>query len=267
MIRRIAPSLAVAALLATGCATSQPAGARLQSPVRLVAPELVAWEPDGPFDLKLAVFNGLAMQIDIVEAKVEEAQVTLFRPDGSVACKTRNPARKTYEVWAIRRLRSGTSMEIKLDLRSECRNVVPGAYRYEAMYVANNAFKASAALYQGTFTESGRVLVREGATKLAYEDLRAALDAKPDAATPAATPGDAAPAPAVAEAPAPEPAVSAAEIRACVDRELAARDLNAYGDPKGTSYRSGPPVDEFGRILYVASRNPAIRHVCGIPKF
>ncbi|HYD52383.1 MAG TPA: hypothetical protein VEA99_07140, partial [Gemmatimonadaceae bacterium] len=82
MVRRIAPTLAAAALLVAGCASSQSAGG-YQAPIRLTVPELVAWEVDGPFDLKLVVFNGTSMQIQIVGMKEEAAQVTLFRPDGT----------------------------------------------------------------------------------------------------------------------------------------------------------------------------------------
>jgi hypothetical protein len=280
MIRRVAPSIAAAALLAAGCASTSSAGG-YQAPIRMNAPELVGWEPEGPFDLKLVVFNGTAMQIQLVGAKPEAAQVTLLGEDGKVACKTPNPVKKPFDIWWIRKLNAGTGMEVRVDVRSSCKDLPPGAYRYEAIYVANPAYGASASLYQGTFgPEKGQVLVREGATKMKYEDLRAALEAKPAAATPAAaaatpegaaTPAEAATPAASAAEPAPaaarEPAVSPAEIRACVDRELAERGLNAYGDPKGTVYDSGTPVDEYGRILYVASRNPGIRQVCGIPKF
>ncbi|HET6437843.1 MAG TPA: hypothetical protein VFG59_07270 [Anaeromyxobacter sp.] len=87
------------------------------------------------------------------------------------------------------------------------------------------------------------------------------------AAAPAASPAPAAPAPAASVPPAP-PAkpLNPDAVRACVDRELAARGLNAYGDPQGTKYDQ-PPVAEGGRILYVASRNVDIRVACGIPGF
>lgn len=284
MIRRFAPSIAAAALVVSGCASTPPAGG-YQAPIRMNAPELVAWEPDGPFDLKLVVFNGTAMQIELVGAKAEAAQVKLFRPDGSVACKTRNPVKKTYDIWWIRKLNAGTGMDLRFDVRDECKDLKPGVYRYEAIYVANNAFGAPAHLYQGIFgPETGRVLLAEGATKLKFEELRAALDAKPAEAPASTVPAAAQTAPAAEGAPratdgavpaaaeqpveaAPAAALSPAEIRACVDRELVARELNAYGDPKGTVYNSGTPVDEYGRILYVASRNPGIRYACGIPKF
>jgi len=283
MVRRIAPTLAAAALLVAGCASSQSAGG-YQAPIRLTVPELVAWEVDGPFDLKLVVFNGTSMQIQIVGMKEEAAQVTLFRPDGTVACKTKNPAKKTYDIWWIRKLNAGTGMDLRLDLHSTCRDLKPGTYRYEVIYVSNPAHGAPAHMYQGIFgPETGRILVAEGATKLKYEELRAALDAKPGeppapSAAPAADAAAQADAGVAAPAAQPQPekpadaasttaAAAPTDIRACVDRELADRGLNAYGDPKGTIYNSGTPVDEYGRILYVASRNPGIRHACGIPKF
>jgi hypothetical protein len=291
MVRRFAPSIAaLAALAASGCATTS-SSEGYQAPIHMQAPEYVAWEPEGPFDLKLTVFNGTKMQIEIVGMKEEAAQVTLRRADGAVACRTPNPAKKTYDIWWTRKLNAGSGMELKLDVRDYCRDLAPGVYRYEVIYVANNAAGAKGSFYQGIFgPETGHVLVREGATKLKYEDLRAALDqpnaapaqaaaepavapapaaaaAEPAQAQPAAatTTAAAQPVPAAAE---PEaPALSPKEIRACVDRELAARGLNAYGDPKGTVYDGGSPVDEYGRILFVASRNPAIRRACGIPRF
>ncbi len=297
MTRRFSPSIesaallaagcAAAALLAAGCATSNSSAGGYQAPIRMNAPELVAWEPDGPYDLDLVIVNGTSMQIQILAAKPEAAQVTLFRPDGTVACKTPNPARKTYEIWWIRKLGGGKSMPLRVDVRSACKTLEPGAYRYEAIYFSNPAHGASASLHQGFFgPETGRVLVREGATKLGIEELRTALTETAAPAAEVAQPGPASeptatePAaaadatPAKPETPAAEPdgdgrepATSPADIRACVDRELAGRGLNAYGDPKGTSYDSGAPVDEYGRILYVASRNPAIRRACGIPRF
>ncbi len=288
MVRRLAPTIAAAAVLAAGCATRPPPSGGYQAPIRLQVPELVAWEPDGPFDLKLVVFNGTGMQIQIVGMKEEAAQVTLFRADGSVACKMPNPAKKTYEIWWIRKLNAGTGMDLQLDVRQYCKDLQPGAYRFEVIYVANNAFGSMASLYQGIFgPEKGRVLVRAGATQLKFEELSAALgektpepEAAPAPAEPATPVAPPATAPAVAEpekpaaepkpasaAQDPEPALSPGEVRACVDRELASRGLNAYGDPAGTVYQDGAPVDEYGRVLYVASRYPAIRRACGIPRF
>jgi hypothetical protein len=37
------------------------------------------------------------------------------------------------------------------------------------------------------------------------------------------------------------PAAYLAERNRCIDRELATRNLNAYGDPEGTSYPGGSP--------------------------
>jgi hypothetical protein len=149
--------------------------------------------------------------------------------------------------------------------------------------VMNNA-EALRSLYTAHLgPQGGRVLLKQGATNLKFEDLVAAA-ASPEAAAlvgepVAATDPAAGAAPAAAgagttaagaDAPiaAGEPAPSAAEIRACVDKELRERGLNAYGDPEGTTYAGGnAPVDEYGRILYVASRNPAIRKAGKLPNF
>ena len=54
----------------------------------------------------------------------------------------------------------------------------------------------------------------------------------------------------------------------CLDRELAARHLNEFGDPEGTMYTGGTPLfDEktgkrTDRAEYVFSRHPDIRGTC-----
>jgi hypothetical protein len=55
----------------------------------------------------------------------------------------------------------------------------------------------------------------------------------------------------------------------CLDRELAARGLNAFGDPQGTMYAGGTPLfDErtgasIPREQYVFSRHPELASACG----
>ena len=54
----------------------------------------------------------------------------------------------------------------------------------------------------------------------------------------------------------------------CLDRALAERHLNEYGDPEGTMYRGGTPLfDEAtgkrtDRAAYVFSRHPDIARAC-----
>lgn len=59
----------------------------------------------------------------------------------------------------------------------------------------------------------------------------------------------------------PEPDAS---LQTCVDRALAARGLNGFGDPPGTQYPQGVPVDpsSLARYDYVLHRSPSIRGEC-----
>ncbi len=53
-------------------------------------------------------------------------------------------------------------------------------------------------------------------------------------------------------------------LQACVDRALAARGLNGFGDPPATEYPGGTPVDatSLARYDYVLRRSPSIRAEC-----
>ncbi len=57
-------------------------------------------------------------------------------------------------------------------------------------------------------------------------------------------------------------------MEACVDRWLASKDLNAYGDPKDTMYAGGTPLfDERSgktrdRVEYVFSKHPEAKAKC-----
>jgi hypothetical protein len=287
-----AQSLAAFVLIASACATTrsndiEPTGGPDAS-VQLQVPEVLAWEPEGPYDLKLNIVNYTPMILMAVEPKVEASDVTVYRMDGSVACRTPRAVQKVYEKWTIKGFQAGQHWEVKRDLKKNCPNLEPGLYRYEANYRMNTA-EALRSLYSAFLgPQGGKILVKENATAMKYEDLVATVE-NPDAvdagAAPAASPEPAA-TPATASSPAAtaatspatsaepaaaaastEPVPSAGEIRTCVDKELADRGLNAYGDPKGTTYDGNPPTDEYGRILYVASRNPGIRRACKIPKF
>lgn len=269
----VARSMAVLVGLASACATthSSTTGGP-DAPVQLQVPEVLAWEPEGPFDLKMALANGTKMTFVIAEPKVEASEVTLYRPDGAVACRTPRAAQKTYEKWAVKQLFPGKHWELQRDLHRDCSTLQPGVYRYEASYRANAAENATNSLYQGMLgPQGGKVLVREGATAMKYEELVAEVQKPAETEASAVEPAADAAQPAVAGEPATEaasqPALSPTEIRACVDKELRDRGLNAYGDPQGTRYDSGTPVEESGRILYVASRNATIRKACKIPMF
>ena len=66
------------------------------------------------------------------------------------------------------------------------------------------------------------------------------------------------------EAPPPPAAES------CLDRQLAAKGLNPFGDPPGTMYAGGTPLfDEktgqsISREQFIFSRHPEIARACGV---
>lgn len=287
--------LAAAVALSFACTANHLDGGP-DSAVRLDTQAAVGWEPGGPFNLELVVYNATGYRMMLVDPNKEALQVKVFRlSDGQLVCKTPNPTHKQYEGWWARPVRAASGLRLTVDIWPYCRDLTSGLYRYEAVYLANPATGVSNNVWTGTLgPQGGRIAIGAGlsgdeaalaaalaAPAPAQEPPRVAVE--PAAPAPAASgeqaqaaagggqPG-AAPAPekpAVAEKPAtpPPPPASPEAIRACVDRELGARGLNAYGDPQGTKYDERPPVDEGGRILYVASRNAGIRVACRIPGF
>jgi hypothetical protein len=270
-----------AAALTLCCASAQLTGGP-ESPVRLDTPEAVGWEPGGPFNLDLTIYNATGHRITLVTPSQEALQVKIFRiTDGKLVCKTPAPTQKIYEGPAARFVRAANGLKFRADIWPYCRNLGEGTYRYEAVYVANQATSGTDNSFTGTIgPQGGRIVVRSGIStdEGALEAALAAPASQPEAPGTPVAEEPAAPTdqPAAAKAPAPaKPAEGAAPaatvnpeaIRACVDRELASRGLNAYGDPQGTKYDDHPPVDEGGRILYVASRLPEIRYACRISGF
>ena len=258
-------SLSLLVTVASACAAIRAPRGGPGSPVQLRVPVALAWEPEGPYEIEMSLFNATGMGYTMVQAEVEATEVTIYRPDGTVVCKTPAAVQKVYKVYAVTQLDSGAHWTLKRDLRKDCQNLSPGIYRYEASYRANNA--ESSGLYQAFLgPQGGEVLVRPGASSMTYDDVMAALEGTNADASDAGKEEPATAAAPVPAAPAPSPSVD--EIHSCVDKELHDRGLNPYGDPEGTVYANGTtPVDEFGRILYVASRNAAIRGACKIPKF
>jgi hypothetical protein len=246
------------------------------------------------------VYNATGYRMMLVQPNKEALQVKVFRlSDGQLACKTPTPTRKEYEGWYTKVVRAASGLKVSVDVWPYCRNLLPGLYRYEAVYVANPSNSTDNIVWTGTLgPQGGRIVIGEGLStdeaalaaalaKPAPQERTAvpAVQEQPAQAEPAgaAQPAAVQPAgteqpvekPVVAETPAAvekpaapaKPSVNPEAVRACVDRELSARGLNAYGDPQGTKYEAGPPVDEGGRILYVASRKAEIRVACRIPGF
>jgi len=66
------------------------------------------------------------------------------------------------------------------------------------------------------------------------------------------------------------PVPPAAPAGSCLDRQLAAKGLNPFGDPEGTMYAGGTPLfdEKTGRSTpreqYVFTRHPDIARACGV---
>jgi hypothetical protein len=60
-----------------------------------------------------------------------------------------------------------------------------------------------------------------------------------------------------------------ATSESCLDRQLAAKGLNPFGDPEGTMYAGGTPLfnEKTGRSVpreqYVFAKHPEIARACG----
>jgi hypothetical protein len=267
---RFSAVFALALVALAGCAST---GSKVRggpgSTVQLVVPEAVAWEPGDDFIVPVTVFNATKMMLQIAQPGDDSVEFTLYKPDGSRACGSPRVTWHQVEPFRIQRVRPLTGMPYKAKFDAYCQDLASGVYRYDISYHASSPSDSfTDAVWTGQLGPlSGRVLLRSGARGLKYEELLAAFEAKEGSpeATAVAAAADAA---AAAEAAStPGAAGDPAAVRACVDKELAARKLNAYGDPAGTQYANGPPTDEYGRVLYVASRFSAIRKVCGISGF
>ncbi len=257
-------TFAIAAALSLSCASAPLDGGPL-SPVRLDTQDAVGWEPGGPFPLELMVYNASGHRLVLARPKADALQVKVFRASGEPACRTPSPTRAQVEGWDARAVQASQGLRFTVDLWPYCRDLPEGLYRYEATYVANPA-SASEVVFTGTLgPRSGRIAVGRG-----LSSDEAALAAV--LATPSPSPAELGRGPGGGAASGAPSAPTSREqspeaIRACMDRELAARGLNAYGDPQGTTYPGGPPADEGGRVLFVLGRNPEIRAACRIQGF
>jgi hypothetical protein len=222
----------VFALVAFACAPGR-LEEGVAASVRLDTPGKVGWEPTGPFRIEAKVLNAAGRPLNLVQPESKAAQVKVFRAsDGTLACQTSSPTYEAYEGSSLKSLGASKSFELVIDLGPYCSRLTPGLYRYEMVYVANRA-NSSAPFWSGVVGPQGG-------------DIEIGPGAGPPKPTPVAT-------------------IDVDTIRVCVDRELTARGLNAYGDADGTVYEDHPPAEEGGRIFYVAARNPEIRAACGIP--
>jgi hypothetical protein len=241
----------LAGALALACAHRF--GAESPPDLRLITNPDVRWETGGPHDVALVLENAGSEKLRLTEPDPAQAGVTVFEPGEKDPVCRKDPAPpadppKVVDL-APRERRA-------LVVRLESCALGPGEYRYEAWYVAPEARSAWAGRVG---PERGRVLV--------HRPEEVALPASPRAVSP---PDHAeAPVPSAPSSPDSRPAVPplGSASLACVDRELARRGLNAWGDPASTLYPDGPPTlaSEVERQRMVLERYPDLATLCRIP--
>jgi hypothetical protein len=155
-----------------------------------------------------------------------------------------------------------------LVVRLESCHLAPGAYRYEAAYVIPDVPGARWAGRLGP--EHGRIVVQRSTAVIDRPASRAAVSPP----GPGGTGSGRTPEPDVEVTPAPanphlRPGVSplGPSSLSCVDRELARRGMNAWGDPAATIYPEGPPTlsSDVERQMMILERYPDIATLCRVP--
>jgi hypothetical protein len=152
------------------------------------------------------------------------------------------------------RLSPGERREVTVTLEG-CA-LAPGEYRYEASYAPPGGGPEDGPRRLGP--ERGRVVVRPAASDVGLPASREAVS-PPGHAEPPVPPQ---PNPHLARPIAPTP-----QSLACVDRELARRGLNAFGDPAATVYPDGPPAfgSDVERERMILERYPDLGTLCRDP--
>lgn len=212
------------------------AGARggAGAPVRLEVPATVRWEEGGARELEVAVANVSGRTLGVAKPDLRTVQVVVSAAGASgPACRTPSPTANTLEPWQASALANGDRVLAKLDLAAACGKLPRGDYRYEVRYVSPPVRAFDQAWVGALGPAQGALAVVEKG----------------------------------AAAPAPLPGTTAAQARACVDAELERRGLDRFGNAAGTTYPDGTPVQDDGRVLYVAARHRDIRTACGIPSY
>src|SRR5512142_1014927 len=134
------------------------------SPVRLDTQAAVGWEPDGPYTLEFTIYNATGYRMNLVAPQKEAMQIKVYHlADGTLACKTPNPTIKEYEGWWSKPVRASSGLRLTVDVWPYCKNLEPGLYRYEAVYVANRATGVENIVWTGTLgPQGGRVAIGPG---------------------------------------------------------------------------------------------------------
>ncbi|MGC3996215.1 MAG: hypothetical protein QM767_01240 [Anaeromyxobacter sp.] len=231
MSARFTWTLAAAALF-VGCATTAHGPGAL---IRLETPD-VEWTEGGAFEVELAIYNASGRRMTIARPTQETVELAIYpeQEGGKPVCKSPRATTLNLEPWQGVSLPTGGRSKAVVDARPYCPKLQPGTYRYEARFVANTIRGGDASWTGVIGPEQGKVVVVATSAQQQQQTADQAAEA---------------------------------QARECVDRELAARGLNAYGDAQGTTYPEGPPVQEEGRALYVAARLPELRQKCSIKGF
>ncbi|WP_248344747.1 hypothetical protein [Anaeromyxobacter paludicola] len=276
-------ALCPAALLAAACAHAPPPPLSdpplPQARLALRAPERIT-APLGPTRLAVRLRNEgnrwALLEVDphllAVEGRDEAGHPLLCR------------APKRARARAPLELRPGASRTLVVHLEDRCAVATPGSYTLLFSYrapaaegqepyeVAPVEVKLTVAPASAPPAPSPAPAPAAGGPAEAVPSPAApAAPATPAAPAPRADAAPATPAPPAsppgAAAPAPGPDGVAAR-NACVDRELARRGLNAFGDRPGTVYAGGTPLfdERTGRTAdrheHVLSRQPSIAAAC-----
>lgn len=159
--------LSGALLLCLACATAGGGDGGPEALLRLEVPAAVGWEPGGPFALALRLHNAAGHTLSLARPRAEAAQVTLSREgDGRVACRTPSPSRGQREGSEIVSVRGSSDVPLQVDVGPYCRDLAPGVYRYEVVFVANPAQGGAGLAYAGTLgPRGGRVAIGAGLSR------------------------------------------------------------------------------------------------------
>lgn len=252
MTRRVRSIILVAATTVAACAHRAAGGGEAE--VRLAANPDVRWETEGPHEVTVVLENAGSARVAIPEPSAAHAQVVVTEAGAARVVCHEDAALAAADAQVIdlapRERRA-------LAVRLESCDPPPGEYRYELSYVVP---QARGATWSGRVGPArGRILVQRSA----------AVVEQPASRRTVAPPRHPAPAGAAPASPHPPPAVPGLgpASLACVDRELARRGLNAYGDPVATLYPDGPPVlaSEVERQRLLLERYPDVATLCLVP--
>lgn len=230
-------------------------GSPAEAQLRVASNPEVRWEAAGPHELAMILENTGAASMTVPLPTEAAARVAVFAPSGEVPLCEHRPERPARSPPLVALGPRQTRAVIVL--LASC-DLAPGSYRYEAWYEIP---RVPGSQWSGRLgPERGRIVVQRPGALAPRAASRAALSPPEHAPAPGlAPPGGAR----SSLAPAPLSPAS----RSCIDRELARRGLNAWGDPAATPLPD--PRSTFAsdveRAEAVLRRYPAIATLCRVP--